>query len=348
MEGFKIATFLFVLWGCQLYTIQCCTEKFGFSGQIYEWTYYGYKRCWKISVPAGYFIRLQMVRMTSSLECEEDYVRINITGNSDELKLCSSGYYKNPITGFGNVTVTYSKQKDGSLTEIKLTYLIRTVECLNTKSFQCDDNFCISEEKVCNGVKDCINGNDESGCETGLQTIKEVPAVKNNAISCLKQKRSVFWGWKNKTPRAVVALYLASAASFNGSVLEEEFMAKQTEFEIAVSFLKSGVTNGELSTFINALLVTCHNPRQFYGNNLVKRLKDQVEESGNFTHPLAYLALCNANEAWPPKATSDLNSILSSDSEYPFVKDLQAMALIALSCEANHDRNASSLLSNTT
>ncbi|GBN06166.1 hypothetical protein AVEN_99244-1 [Araneus ventricosus] len=100
--------------------------------------------------------------------------------------------------------------------------------------------------------------------------------------------------------------------------------------------------------FINALLVTCHSPRQFYGNNLVKRLKEQVEESGNFTHPLAYLALCNANESWPLRATADLNSILSSNSEYPFVKDLQAMAITALSCEANRSRNIDNVLSNTT
>ncbi|KAF8763477.1 Cobalamin binding intrinsic factor like protein [Argiope bruennichi] len=100
--------------------------------------------------------------------------------------------------------------------------------------------------------------------------------------------------------------------------------------------------------FINALLVTCHNPRQFYGNDLVKRLKEQVEKPDNFTHPLAYLTLCNANEPWPLKARSDLNSILNTDSEYPFVKDLQAMAIMALSCEANRSRNIDHILKNTT
>ncbi|GBM63458.1 hypothetical protein AVEN_260894-1 [Araneus ventricosus] len=157
--------------------------------------------------------------------------------------------------------------------------------------------------------------------ETGLRTIKEVPEVRKNAISWLKQKRMAVLGWREDNPRAVVALYLASAASFNGTVLEEEFMAKQTEFVTAIALLRPSLTNSELSMFIHALLVTCHNPRHFYGNNLVKRLKEQVEEAGNFTHPLDYLALCNANESWPLRASSDLNSILSSNSEYPFVKE---------------------------
>ncbi|GBM85620.1 Uncharacterized protein CG3556 [Araneus ventricosus] len=214
-----------------------------------------------------------------------------------------------------------------------------TIECLNKNSFKCDNNSCVPEEKVCDGVKDCKNGADEIGCETGVLSIKGVPEAREEAVSWLKQKRTAAWGWRENTPRAVVALYLASAATFNGTVLEEELMAKQTELKTAVAQLRPSLTNSELSMFINALLVTCHSPRQFYGNNLVKRLKEQVEESGNFTHPLAYLALCNANESWPLRATSDLNSILSSNSEYPFVKDLQAMALTALSCEANRSSN---------
>ncbi|GBL86736.1 hypothetical protein AVEN_113359-1, partial [Araneus ventricosus] len=197
-----------------------------------------------------------------------------------------------------------------------------TIECLTKNSFKCDNNSCVSEEKVCDGVKDCKNGADEIGCETGVLAIKGVPEAREEAVSWLKQKRTAAWGWRENTPRAVVALYLASAATFNGTVLEEELMAKQTALKTAVAQLRPSLTNSELSMFINALLVTCHSPRQFYGNNLVKRLKEQVEEAGNFTHPLAYLALCNANESWPLKATSDINSILSSSSEYPFVKGI--------------------------
>ncbi|GIX74919.1 uncharacterized protein CG3556 [Caerostris darwini] len=84
-------------------------------------------------------------------------------------------------------------------------------------------------------------------------------------MSWLKKKISAFWGWHDYTSRAVVALYLASDANFNGTILEEELMAKLTELKTAVALLRSSLTNSELSMFINSLLVTCHNPRKFYG-----------------------------------------------------------------------------------
>ncbi|CAL1301396.1 unnamed protein product [Larinioides sclopetarius] len=276
----------------------------------------------------------------SGLLCQQEYLKISIAGTSDVYQFCNSDTNRNPITAFDNVTVThYVSAYNRIYTSFTLEYTIKTIECLNRNSFECDNNTCVPEDRVCDGVKDCKNGADEVGCETGVLSIKGVPESREEAVSWLKQKRTASWGWKENTPRAVVALYLASAATFNGTVLEEELMSKQTELKTAVALLRPSLTNSELSIFINALLVTCHSPRKFYGHNLVQRLKEQVEESGNFTHPLAYLTLCNANESWPARATDDLNSILSSNSEYPFVKDLQAMAITALSCEANRSKN---------
>ncbi|GFX05264.1 uncharacterized protein CG3556 [Trichonephila clavipes] len=219
------------------------------------------------------------------------------------------------------------------------------MECTNEESFQCDDNFCIPQSKVCDGVKDCKNGSDEIGCgmryylmltrinNTGVLAIQGVKEARKKAVDWIKRNRTAPWNWRDDMPRAVVALYLASHMNFNGTSLEEDLMAKEAELKVALALLRSSLTNSELSMFVNALLVTCHNPRHFYGNNLVQRLKTQVEETQNSTHPLAYLALCNANETWPSKANSDLNDVLSSKSEYPFIKDLQAMAILALSCK---------------
>ncbi|GIY15930.1 uncharacterized protein CG3556 [Caerostris extrusa] len=124
---------------------------------------------------------------------------------------------------------------------------------------------------------------------------------------------------------------------------EEELMAKQTELKTAVALLRPSLTNSELSMFINSLLVTCHNPRKFYGHNLVTRLKEQVKESKGFTHPLSNLALCNAQESWPQKAISDLNNILNSSSNYSFITELQAVAIFALSCNFNNSEEVGKL-----
>ncbi|GIX87121.1 uncharacterized protein CG3556 [Caerostris darwini] len=202
------------------------------------------------------------------------------------------------------------------------------IECLDKNSFHCNINSCIPRSKVCDGTRDCDNGIDEVGC--GISTIKGINEARENGVLWLKKKRTPSWGWGDNTPRGVVTLYLASDATFDGKNMEEELMAKETEVQTAVGLLKPSFTNSELSMFITALLVTCHNPRKFHGYNLVRRLKDMVEASEEFTHPNAYLALCNAREPWPAKATSDLNSILNSTSESPFLEDLRAMAIIAL------------------
>ncbi|GIX73864.1 uncharacterized protein CG3556 [Caerostris extrusa] len=250
---------------------------------------------------------------------------------SDEYKLCPADRNKIPIVSLGSVIVRkYVESYFGNQLSFSLSFIIKDIECINKDSFRCDNNTCVPGSKVCDGVKDCSNGADEVGCETGILAVKGIEEARQNAISWLKKKRSASWGWREYTSRAVVALHLASDANFNGTILEEELMAKQTELKTAVALLRSSLTNSELSMFINSLLVICHNPRKFYGHNLVTRLKEQVKESKGFTHPLSYLALCNAQESWPLKAISDLNNILNSSSNYPFIEDLQAVAIIAL------------------
>ncbi|XP_055932908.1 cobalamin binding intrinsic factor-like isoform X2 [Argiope bruennichi] len=334
------------------------------------------EKCWKIMFPLGNILELKFNSFTwSGRNCYEDYVVFEIMGSSSSYRFCKTDHDKEPFRAFGNVTMKHGRFNGWYYSSFQLEYKVKSLQCLESNSFACDDHECIPNEKVCDGVKDCKNGADEMKCGTfecidgfkcdnntcleeelvcdgvvhcedgtdevgcdGVLSIEGVSKAKEKAISWLKQKRTSTWGWRENTHRAVVALYLASAASFNGTVLEEDLMAKEVELKIATALLRPTFTSTDLSMFINALLVTCHSPRQFYGNNLVKRLKEQVGESNNFTHPLSYLVLCNANESWPLKAISDLNSVLSSNSEYPFVKDLQAMAITALSCEANRSR----------
>ncbi|GFY44192.1 uncharacterized protein CG3556 [Trichonephila inaurata madagascariensis] len=84
--------------------------------------------------------------------------------------------------------------------------------------------------------------------------------------------------------------------------------------------------------YINALLITCQDPYNFHGFDLVKLLKDQIEVTPLMTRPVVYLALCNAEESLPINAMSDLGKVLNSGSEYPFLLDVQAAAVMVLSC----------------
>ncbi|CAL1301673.1 unnamed protein product [Larinioides sclopetarius] len=249
MEGIKILALALILSGFQFYTAQCqiCTIEKNVNGEVKVENVrtWNWQKCWTIPVPLGHFIHLQLKNMhQSGASCQQEYLKISIAGTSDVYQFCSSDTNRNPITAFDNVTVThYVSTFNNIYTGFTLEYTIRTMECLKRDSFKCDNNTCVPEDKVCDGVKNCKNGEDENGCETGVLSIKGVSEAREEAVSWLKQKRTAAWGWKENTPRAVVALYLASAATFNGTVLEEELMAKQTELKTAVALLRSS-SNG--------------------------------------------------------------------------------------------------------
>ncbi|GFX05258.1 integrase catalytic domain-containing protein [Trichonephila clavipes] len=143
-----------------------------------------------------------------------------------------------PVRTLSNTTVTFYKDfRDYYSAKFSLTYTIKNLECMNEESFQCDDNFCIPQSKVCDGVNDCKNGSDEIGCETGVLAIQGVKEARKKAIDWMKRNRTLPWNWRDEMPRAVVALYLASDVNFNGTSLEEELMAKQAELKVALALL---------------------------------------------------------------------------------------------------------------
>ncbi|XP_042913291.1 uncharacterized protein [Parasteatoda tepidariorum] len=119
----------------------------------------------------------------------------------------------------------------------------------------------------------------------------------------------------------ISALYLAGYGRFDGTHLEEELMAKQAKLLASVAVSKNSLSSEFLSMLINGLLITCHNPRHFFGQNLIELLKEEIESSNNFTHPITYLSLCNANQSWTLNAEQDMDKILSiNNSFYEFFK----------------------------
>ena len=73
------------------------------------------------------------------------------------------------------------------------------------------------------------------------------------------------------------------------------------------------VSSSDLAAYINALLVTCRDPRNFLGYDLISILKDDLE-TNPYVRPFLYLTLCNAKESISKESVNRLLNILKSDS----------------------------------
>ncbi|GIY03521.1 uncharacterized protein CG3556 [Caerostris darwini] len=203
---------------------------------------------------------------------------------------------------------------------------------------------CIKQSQVCDGVKHCFDGIDEIGCATGVFAVQGISESRKIATNWLKNKWSYSSGWQENTHRGIIAWYLTTER--NDTDVEEKLMVKQLEVETLASLLRnytSLLTVNQLSMFVNALTVSCQDPRNFHGLDLVKILKQQTGVSSLTSLPTSYLALCNAGESLPINATSELSKILNSNSKYPFLLDVQAATVIALSCLRHSSQDISNI-----
>ncbi|GIY59249.1 uncharacterized protein CG3556 [Caerostris darwini] len=341
-------------------------------GEIIHSVHVGRKRsskCWRIIVPADKYLNLQIIsskfakpdgawsgeehEFDSSQDCSSANFTVTKGSLSSDITLCpgDESRSKSVIKTFSDTEIRHSRRSISSShsrqssTEMfdafTISYSIVELLCLKPESIKCSEISCVSSEKKCDGVRDCFNGIDEVRCEKGVFT---VPGVNNSRIlglNWLKKQRNAAWGWRDNTHRAIVALYLAQGANFNGTKLDEDLTAKQLELQMSTAILRNEtdqITPTQLAMYINALLVICHDPRNFYGFNLVSDLQHQVEFAANTTHPLPYLALCNAKENISEDAVEKLVKVLESTSDHSFLVDVQSTALMALSCVGNSSK----------
>nr|XP_042910967.1 uncharacterized protein CG3556 [Parasteatoda tepidariorum] len=301
MWGF-VSTLLFAtLCLYQTWPIQSqCLNLKELSGNITE-TYPGprssrYYKCWNILNPDNNLLEIELKHLDfESKSCYYVYLTIIANRTGEQVKWCDNNDERKPIAVHSNVTVHFYAD----------SYYLNP---FSRENFEILYNI-----------------------DTSTKGIEGVKEAYWQAVNWLKSN-STSWKWINHIPKAVTALSLSEGAKFDGKNLKEELMVKQRELRISIALLRDAISSEHLSTFINSILSTCHNPRNFYGHNLVELLKKQVA-SENFTHPASYLALCNANETWPDKAYDNLLKMYKSASELPFNRDIQAFAVMALSCK---------------
>ncbi|KFM75758.1 hypothetical protein X975_02095, partial [Stegodyphus mimosarum] len=201
---------------------------------------------------------------------------------------------------------------------------------------------CIPAVWVCDGTVDCPRREDENNCTNRYGgKIQGINISKQRALNYLLAESKInssIGKWGPELNRIAVALYLADKREQDSlsRVLQQQ---STIPYELSLQFLSrlalkqiEDVSNTELAAFINAFLVSCINPRNFYVVDLVRELRKRVD-SQNSTNPFAIIALCNAGEHISSRDVEKLTEMFWS-KQRQFWTDTQALIVMALSCAA--------------
>ncbi|GBN38128.1 Uncharacterized protein CG3556 [Araneus ventricosus] len=326
-------------------TVCCvtCTRVTGISGTITnEKTASTYAKCWSISVPQNSNVLIDMDSFTTTVGryesryCSDTKVEISLDNKDETFIFCPNRSNWESLVLKEDFTLThYIKSSYNILqSEFSLKYQ-KNLPCSDESDVECDDNgICTWVSKKCDVTEQCSEGADKD-CGNKTLIVPDLFESRVNGIRRLKNKWSYSTGWQENTHRGITALFLAREGNEKKANLEEKLMVKQLEVQTLVYLLRKetgALTVNQLSMLVNALTVSCQNPRNFFGHDLVKLLRDEVEASSTITHSVAYLALCNAGETLPVNVTDDLSKSLKTNAEYSFLLDVQAITVMALSC----------------
>ncbi|XP_054708129.1 uncharacterized protein CG3556-like [Uloborus diversus] len=223
---------------------------------------------------------------------------------------------------------------------------------------------CFPEDFRCDGTPQCRSGIDEEKCvrvterprpvssttprsistrNAEVSTSSEKPAV-HEIIGVNKSKwslRSWFLSrrkngttsnkWGHELHRTATALYLSNSAFFAPGNLTGQEMAYELTIQLLSKFSENETLSSEdLALYINALLVTCIDPRDFHGHDLVSDLRKRVEGE-KYTNPIEIIALCNAGDTMTAKDVERISTAYNSQHR-PFWIDIQALSALAMVC----------------
>ncbi|GFQ82190.1 uncharacterized protein TNCT_36631 [Trichonephila clavata] len=151
------------------------------------------------------------------------------------------------------------------------------------------------------------------------------------------------FGWGSQTPRALTALYLSDVHRTKRDETDM-LMVKQLEVQLALDIARNGTKTMalmDLALYINALMASCRDPRNFYGNDLVGTLRNRVSYTrnvGKFVNPAVYLTLCLNNKSTYDD-TRSIHEILYSRNAALGRIDIQALSMLTATCAFHSNKS---------
>lgn len=169
-------------------------------------------------------------------------------------------------------------------------------------------------------------------------------AVKDG-VKQLLQKRNEDWSWGERVEaEAIIALHLAKYKVFKKTKASLYISVKQMNIDLLSAVSKdNSLTSkewgrGKLAYYVLGVKATCQDPRDFYGHDLIDKLKNHLIvsssylDSNKFDYSLILIALCKAGE---PIDTHNLNDISTTPGYYTFGVDEASVVYMAYHCVGN-------------
>lgn len=156
--------------------------------------------------------------------------------------------------------------------------------------------------------------------------------------------RNVSGGWGKETPRALVALSLVNN-SFLAGTSENDLMQKYFQVHLAVNLLRDDIPSlNRLAMFVNALIATCQDPRDFQGWDLTELIRSTIVKLNRrsrspFINPLVYLSLCLADRKLTHYEIHHLMTYLMASKEDEVTRDMKTLTLEAFACYLQNEKN---------
>ncbi|GBN06678.1 hypothetical protein AVEN_56727-1 [Araneus ventricosus] len=201
---------------------------------------------------------------------------------------------------------------------------------------------CIPSEWMCDGTVNCGENSEEIYCGEDVIKVPSVFKAKKKLETWFLQRRRLSsrkFKWGSQVHRIAVALHLANESTFdpgNGTGDEIRYeLSLQLLHRLIKEERDETMTSQELALYIHALLVTCIDPKDFYGEDLVLKLRRRVETAGNYTNPFQIIVLCNAGDTMSARDVERVTATCDSHHRLSWA-DLQALGSMALACIASH------------